>query len=103
MHLSNFGLFASAERNLIFAINDFDEVHPGPWEWHLKRLAASAAVAARFLGGDAVNGENRILENVPFIIRETHVDDVEEPGPASGHRTAPDSRIPRHLPSMGAG
>jgi uncharacterized protein (DUF2252 family) len=52
MHVSNFGVFASAERNLVFAINDFDEVHPGPWEWDLKRLAASAAVAARFMGGD---------------------------------------------------
>lgn len=53
MHLANFGLFASAERNLIFAINDFDEVHPGPWEWDLKRLAASAAVVAGFLGGNS--------------------------------------------------
>lgn len=52
MHVSNFGSFASAERNLVFAINDFDEIHPGPWEWDLKRLAASAAVAARFMGGD---------------------------------------------------
>jgi uncharacterized protein (DUF2252 family) len=52
MHLANFGMFGSAERNLIFAINDFDEVHPGPWEWDLKRLAARAAVAAMFLGGD---------------------------------------------------
>ena len=52
MHVSNFGVFASAERNLVFAINDFDEVHPGPWEWDLKRLAASAAVAVRFMGGD---------------------------------------------------
>jgi uncharacterized protein (DUF2252 family) len=52
MHIANFGVYASAERNLVFAINDFDEVHPGPWEWDLKRLAASAAVAARFMGGD---------------------------------------------------
>src|SRR5215470_8579484 len=52
MHVSNFGVSASAERNLIFAINDFDEVHPGPWEWDLKRMAASAAVAATFVGGD---------------------------------------------------
>jgi uncharacterized protein (DUF2252 family) len=52
MHVSNFGVYASAERNLVFAINDFDEVHPGPWEWDLKRLAASAAVAVRFMGGD---------------------------------------------------
>ncbi len=57
MHVSNFGVFASAERNLIFAINDFDEVHPGPWEWDLKRLAASAAVAVRFMGGDRVVAE----------------------------------------------
>lgn len=57
MHVANFGVFASAERNLIFAINDFDEVHPGPWEWDLKRLAASAAVAVRFMGGDRDEGE----------------------------------------------
>ncbi len=56
MHLSNFGVFASAERNLIFAINDFDEVHPGPWEWDLKRLAASAVVAVAFMGGDHRKG-----------------------------------------------
>jgi uncharacterized protein (DUF2252 family) len=55
MHVSNFGLFGSAERNLVFAINDFDEVHRGAWEWDVKRLAASAAVAARHLGGDAVH------------------------------------------------
>lgn len=57
MHVSNFGVYASAERNLIFAINDFDEVHPGPWEWDLKRLAASAAVAARFMDGDRAAAE----------------------------------------------
>ena len=52
MHVSNFGVFGSAERELIFAINDFDEVYAAPWEWDLKRLAASAAVAVRFMGGD---------------------------------------------------
>jgi len=46
-HLSNFGVFATPERNLVFDINDFDEAHPGPWEWDLKRLAASAVVAGR--------------------------------------------------------
>ena len=46
-HLSNFGGFASAERELLFDLNDFDETLPGPWEWDLKRLAASVAVAAR--------------------------------------------------------
>lgn len=52
MHVSNFGVFGSAERELIFAINDFDEVFPAPWEWDLKRLTASAAVAVKFMGGD---------------------------------------------------
>lgn len=46
-HLSNFGVFATPERRLVFDINDFDEAYPGPWEWDLKRLAASAAVAGR--------------------------------------------------------
>jgi uncharacterized protein (DUF2252 family) len=50
MHLANFGLFASAERNLIFGINDFDETLPGPWEWDLKRLVASIVACGRFLG-----------------------------------------------------
>jgi uncharacterized protein (DUF2252 family) len=46
-HLSNFGVFASPERQMVFDINDFDETYPGPWEWDLKRLAASAVVAGR--------------------------------------------------------
>ncbi|MET7702965.1 DUF2252 domain-containing protein [Streptomyces sp. NPDC005485] len=46
-HLLNFGLYASPERNLLFDLNDFDETYPGPFEWDVKRLAASVAVAAR--------------------------------------------------------
>jgi uncharacterized protein (DUF2252 family) len=46
-HLLNFGLFATPERNLIFDLNDFDETLPAPWEWDVKRLAVSFAVAAR--------------------------------------------------------
>jgi len=46
-HLSNFGAFASPERQLVFDLNDFDETLPGPWEWDVKRLAASIAVALR--------------------------------------------------------
>ena len=46
-HLSNFGVFGSPERQLVFDINDFDETLPGPWEWDVKRLAASLEVAAR--------------------------------------------------------
>lgn len=46
-HLQNFGIFATGERNVIFDINDFDETLPGPWEWDVKRLAASIHVAGR--------------------------------------------------------
>ena len=46
-HLSNFGVFASPERTLMFDVNDFDETLPGPWEWDVKRLAASVVIAAR--------------------------------------------------------
>ena len=46
-HLSNFGMYASPERRLVFDINDFDETLPGPWEWDLKRLATSFVLAAR--------------------------------------------------------
>jgi uncharacterized protein (DUF2252 family) len=49
-HLSNFGAFASPERNLVFDVNDFDETLPGPFEWDVKRLAASLAVAGRASG-----------------------------------------------------
>jgi hypothetical protein len=46
-HLSNFGVFGSPERRLVFDINDFDETLPAPWEWDVKRLAASVEIAAR--------------------------------------------------------
>jgi len=49
-HLMNFGIFASPERALVFDINDFDETLPAPWEWDVKRLAASVVVAGRHLG-----------------------------------------------------
>jgi uncharacterized protein (DUF2252 family) len=46
-HLANFGVFASPERRLVFDVNDFDETYRGPWEWDVKRLAASVVVASR--------------------------------------------------------
>ncbi|HEY8083890.1 MAG TPA: DUF2252 domain-containing protein [Solirubrobacterales bacterium] len=46
-HLSNFGIFAAPDRSLVFDLNDFDESLPGPWEWDVKRLAASFEIAAR--------------------------------------------------------
>jgi uncharacterized protein (DUF2252 family) len=49
-HLSNFGVFRAPDRQIVFDINDFDETHPGPFEWDLKRLAASFAIAGRELG-----------------------------------------------------
>src|ERR1700728_5115079 len=55
-HLSNFGIFASADRLLVFDVNDFDETTPGPWEWDVKRLAASMEVAAR---GSGFGGKDR--------------------------------------------
>jgi uncharacterized protein (DUF2252 family) len=56
-HLVNFGTFATPERRLMFAINDFDETLPAPWEWDVKRLVASIVVAGRHNGFDAE--ENR--------------------------------------------
>ena len=55
-HLSNFGIFGSPERLLVFDVNDFDETLPGPWEWDVKRLAASMEVAAR---GNGFSGKDR--------------------------------------------
>ncbi len=56
-HLSNFGGFAAPDRELVFDVNDFDETLPGPWEWDLKRLAASLEIAARERGFS--DGERR--------------------------------------------
>ena len=52
-HLSNFGAFAAPDRRLVFSVNDFDETLPGPFEWDVKRLVASFAVAGRDRGFDA--------------------------------------------------
>jgi len=54
-HLMNFGAYASPERALLFDLNDFDETLPGPWEWDVKRLAASFVVAGRENGFDATD------------------------------------------------
>src|SRR4051812_18020705 len=63
-HLSNFGVFASPERRLVFDINDFDETHPGPWEWDVKRLAASMLIAARDNGYRPAQQERIVLDTV---------------------------------------
>jgi uncharacterized protein (DUF2252 family) len=63
-HLSNFGVFASPERRLVFDINDFDETLPGPWEWDVKRLAASMLIAARDNGYKARDQDQIVLDTV---------------------------------------
>jgi len=55
-HLANFGAFATPERRIVFDINDFDETYPAPWEWDLKRLAASFVVASRHNGHKPADG-----------------------------------------------
>jgi hypothetical protein len=64
-HLSNFGGFASPDRRMVFDINDFDETAPGPWEWDVKRLAASVAIAGRDIG----LGERRRHKAVEATVR----------------------------------
>ena len=84
-HLSNFGLFASPERTLVFDANDFDETLPGPWEWDVKRLAASVVIAGRANGFSAAQNREATMADGP---RLPPVD-----GPLRGH--APDRRLVR--------
>jgi uncharacterized protein (DUF2252 family) len=63
-HLANFGVFASPERRLMFDLNDFDEASTGPFEWDVKRLAASIAVAGRENGFDPVATRRAVLDAV---------------------------------------
>ena len=63
-HLSNFGVFASPERRLVFDVNDFDETLPGPWEWDVKRLAASMLIAARDNAFRPKDQERIVLDTV---------------------------------------
>jgi uncharacterized protein (DUF2252 family) len=63
-HLSNFGVFQAPDRRLVFDINDFDETLPGPFEWDVKRLAASVAIGARDRGFTATESEAAVLASV---------------------------------------
>ena len=63
-HLSNFGIFAAPDRRLLFSINDFDETLPGPFEWDVKRLAASFAVAGRDRGFDQPTRRSIVMSTV---------------------------------------
>ncbi len=63
-HLSNFGVFASPERTLLFDLNDFDETLPGPFEYDVKRMAASFAIAARNNGFSTADTDAATLASV---------------------------------------
>src|SRR5205085_54965 len=63
-HLSNFGVFASPDRRLVFDMNDFDETLPGPWEWDVKRLAVSMLIAARDDGFGCKDQDRIVLDTV---------------------------------------
>jgi uncharacterized protein (DUF2252 family) len=63
-HLSNFGVFASPERELVFDVNDFDETLPGPWEWDVKRLAVSMLIAAHNNDFTAKDQDQIVLDTV---------------------------------------
>ena len=96
-HLSNFGAFASPERRLVFDVNDFDETLPGPFEWDVKRLAASLAVAGRDNGFTGKARRKIVLaaaESVPdgdARLRRAAVPGrvVCAPGYRAGHRPVP--------------
>ena len=108
-HLSNFGAFASPERRLVFDVNDFDETLPGPFEWDVKRLAASLAVAGRDNGFPAKARRKIALaaaeayrtamrgfaETSLLEVWYAHMD-IEPPSPSSGPRSRrKGSRLPR--------
>jgi uncharacterized protein (DUF2252 family) len=80
-HLSNFGVFASPERRQVFDVNDFDETLVGPWEWDVKRLAASVVIAARQNGYTAQESRQAVLrclqsyrENMQRFALMNHLD-----------------------------
>src|SRR6185312_4811610 len=69
-HLLNFGLYGTPERALVFDVNDFDETLPGPWEWDLKRLAASLEIAGRS-NGFAKHERRAVVRDTVRCYRET--------------------------------
>ena len=72
-HLSNFGGFAAPDRRMIFSLSDFDESLPGPFEWDVKRLVASFAVAGRSLGFD-----DRVREKIALIVTRRYREAIQE-------------------------
>ena len=112
-HLGNFGFYASPERDLVLDLNDFDEAHPGPWEWDLRRLVTSLYVAGRQNGSRESQCEDavmscvaayrkavRSLANQPLLSRSFHrmnVDRLQTTVRGRSLRAIPGSRLDRHL------
>ena len=69
-HLGNFGIYASPERHLVFDLNDFDEAHPGAWEWDLRRLVASIWVAGRQNGASEGQCRDAVVSSVAAYRKE---------------------------------
>jgi hypothetical protein len=88
-HLANFGTYASPERRQVFDLNDFDdfdETLPGPWEWDVKRLAASVVLAARDNGWDDDVARTAAVRSVAAI---PHRDGWARPEPGAGRLVRP--------------
>ena len=114
-HLSNFGLFGSPERKLVFDVNDFDETLPAPWEWDVKRLAASLEVAARENGFSDKDRRKIVLASTARyrqVMRQlagltnldvwyTQVDIDELPGPVRQHAEGAPAQGARQGPGQG--
>src|ERR1700722_3051384 len=80
-HISNFGGFAAQDRRLLFGPNDFDETLPGPWEWDVKRMAASVEIAGRDVGLPAARRQRLVAacvreyrQGMEGFARESHLD-----------------------------
>ena len=97
-HLSNFGAFASPERRLVFDINDFDETLPGPFEWDVKRLAASLAVAGRDNGFPAKARRKIVVAAARGL---SHGDARLRPAAAAAGLVRPPGHRARPRPSSG--
>ena len=113
-HLSNFGAFGAPDRRLIFSINDFDETLPGPFEWDVKRLVASFAVAGRDRGFDAQaaaarstgrsrrptarrSGTSPAMSNLDLWYSRIDVDEIAALVAAAGVRRSSCKRFERNL------
>lgn len=110
-HLSNFGVFGSPERQLVFDCNDFDETSPGPWEWDVKRLAASVVVAARDRGfskssrsdaivalGQAYRESMRAMATMPSLdVWYFHVDISEVLASLESQASSSGSKVQAHM------